>query len=202
MDRARCLFGRNGSHMPITERGKLGPTFDRRLTAALDRVVPPTPHLAGARYRSAMQPIRSGRIWRLAPALVGIGAIGIIATSATVATGSTNPAVWTQRAASSIKSVSHIVQSKPGPVRGPKPKPSQGAASSQRSWASHSTNSSRADRHVSLHERSGRSSRAWESPESGSSYDRSSGDHANLLRDAYPPIGHRWWPGGFRLWPA
>lgn len=186
--------------MQITERGKFGPAFDRRLRAALDRVVPPTPHLAGARYRATMQPIRSGRIWRLAPALVGIGAIGVMATNATVATGSTNPAVWTQRAASTIKSVSHIAQSRPGP--GPKPKPSQGAASSQPSGAGHPTNSSGGERHLSRHERSGQLLRPWESPKPKFSYDRSSGDHADLFRDAYPRIGHRWRPNGFRLWPA
>lgn len=188
--------------MQITEGGKLGPAFDRRLRASLDMVVPPTPHLTGARYRSTMQPIRSGRVWRLAPALVGIGAIGIMATGATVATGSTNPAVWTQRAASTIKSVGHIAQSKPGPVQSPKSKPSQGAASSQPSGASHPTNSHGGERHPSRHERSGRSLRPWESLQPEFSYDRSSGNHANLLRDAYPRIDHSWRPSGFRLWPA
>src|ERR1035437_1473570 len=52
---ARCLFGRSGSHMQITEGGKLGPPFDRRLRASLDMVVPPTPHLTGAPYRLTMQ---------------------------------------------------------------------------------------------------------------------------------------------------
>jgi hypothetical protein len=188
--------------MQITERSTLSRPFERRLRAALDRIVPPTPHFAGARYRSMILPGRSGRIWRLAPALVGIGAIGIMATSATVATGSTNPAVWTQRAASTIKSVSHIAQSKPGPVQSPKPKPSQGAASSQPSGAGHPTNSSGGERHLSRHERSGQLLRPWESPKPKFSYDRSSGDHADLFRDAYPRIGHRWRPNGFRLWPA
>ena len=128
--------------MQITERSTLGRPFERRLRAALDRIVPPTPHFAGARYRSMILPGRSGRIWRLAPALVGIAAIGIMATSATVATGSTNPAVWTQKAESTIKSVRHIAQSKPGPVQSPKPKPSQGAPSSQQSGANHPANSS------------------------------------------------------------
>ena len=54
--------------MQITERSTLGRAFERRLRAALDRVVPPTPHFAGARYRSMILPGRSGRIWRLAPA--------------------------------------------------------------------------------------------------------------------------------------
>lgn len=188
--------------MQITERGKFGPAFDRRLRAALDIVVPPTPRLAGARYRSTMQPIRPGRLWRLAPALVGIGAIGIMAASATVATGSTNPAVWTQRAASTIKSVGHVAQSKPGPVQSPKPKPSQGAASGQRSGANHSTNSSGGESRLSQNGRSGRWSRPWEGPKPEFSYDRSVGDHPNLFRIAYPRTVHQWRPGGFRLWPA
>lgn len=129
--------------MQITERGTLGPGFERRLRVALDRIVPPTSLLANARYRS-MMPARAGRIWRLAPALVGIAAIGIMATSATVATGSTNPAVWTQRAASTIQSVRQVPESKPNAAESTKPEPSHRAPSSQRAGTS---------RHVPSHSR-------------------------------------------------
>jgi hypothetical protein len=96
--------------MPITERGTLGPGFERRLKTALDSVVPSAPLFA--RY-FLTTPSQSSRPWRLASALVGIGAMGIMALSAFAATGSPSPAVWGQRAVSTIQSVSHIPESSP-----------------------------------------------------------------------------------------
>lgn len=91
--------------MPIPENDNLGPDFERRLTAALDRVTPPSPAVSGARYRSALR--RPGRQWRLAPAFaIGIGTAGM-ALTAVAATGSPNPAVWTERAGAVIESVGH-----------------------------------------------------------------------------------------------
>jgi hypothetical protein len=111
--------------MQIAERAMLGPGFERRLSAVLDRVAPPTPLFAAARYRSMMPP-RSSGIWRLAPAAVGIAAIVIMATSATVETGSANPAVWTQRAAATIQTVRHLPDTKPAPNPGaPSSQPAQ-----------------------------------------------------------------------------
>jgi hypothetical protein len=108
--------------MPITERGTLGPGFEKRLKAALDGVVPPTPFASSARYRSATaQTLRWS--WRLAPALIGIGA-ALITLTALAATGSPNPAIWTQRAGSAIESVRHVPAT-PKTARSPKPKPTQ-----------------------------------------------------------------------------
>jgi hypothetical protein len=107
---ARCLHGRNGIHMPITERGTLGPGFEHRLKTALDSVVPSAPLFA--RYFLTTTS-RSSRPWRFASALVGIGAMGVMALSAFAATGSPSPAVWGQRAVSTIQSVSHIPESSP-----------------------------------------------------------------------------------------
>lgn len=114
--------------MNFTEHGIPGPDFDARLKAALDRAVPPTPHFAFARYRSSIPKARLIR--RLAPALAGIAAVGITAISATAATGSTNPAVWTQRAASSIELISHP-KPKPVSTHSPKPQPSQAGGQGQ-----------------------------------------------------------------------
>jgi outer membrane biosynthesis protein TonB len=114
--------------MQIAERAMLGPGFERRLSAVLDRVAPPTPLFAAARYRSMMPP-RSSGIWRLVPAAVGIAAIVVMATSATVETGSANPAVWTQRAAATIQTVRHLPDSKPAP--NPVPPSSQPADTSR-----------------------------------------------------------------------
>jgi hypothetical protein len=114
--------------MQITDHRRLGPGFERQLKAALDSIVPRTPNFANARYRSAGW-ARSSRPWRLAPALIGTGAILLMAVSAAAAaTGSPNPAVWTQRATSTIQSISHIPENSPNPPQqNPAPEP-RGAA--------------------------------------------------------------------------
>ncbi|HEV2033108.1 MAG TPA: hypothetical protein VGU71_02750 [Candidatus Dormibacteraeota bacterium] len=123
--------------MQITDIGLLGPGFERRLRAALDAVAPPTLLISNARYRST----RSSRPWRLASALVGIGAVGAVAVSAFAATGSPNPAVWTERAASSIQSVTHIPETSPNPPQSPIPDPRLNAPISQPTGTSHATSS-------------------------------------------------------------
>src|SRR2546422_510910 len=50
--RERSLLGKNGAHMPIAENGPLGPGFERRLKAALDTALPPSPLPPSARYRA------------------------------------------------------------------------------------------------------------------------------------------------------
>jgi hypothetical protein len=116
--------------MPTTERSTLGPGFERRLKAALDAVVPPSPLLVSARYRTpaARRPVRL--LW-LTPALVGAAAAAVALTAA-AATGSPNPAVWTQKAGSAIKSVTHIPEASPKPSSRPSPshlsQPGPGAA--------------------------------------------------------------------------
>jgi hypothetical protein len=109
--------------MPITEHDKLDPGFEKRLKAALDSAIPPSPLLSSARYRSLTA--WPGRPWRLAPALVAIGAAGMALTAA-AATGSPNPAVWTERAGSVIQFVSHVPAATPKAARTPRPEPSHG----------------------------------------------------------------------------
>jgi hypothetical protein len=82
--------------MPIPDDEMLGSGLEKRLKAALDDVVPPSPSLASARYRMGAAK-RLSRAWRLAPALVAIVAAGA-AVTATAATGSPNPAIWRDRA--------------------------------------------------------------------------------------------------------
>ena len=124
--------------MSIIERGALGPGFERRLRSALDSVVPPSQRLSNARYRSHAS-VRSRRPWRFAPALVAIGVVGVVALSAFAATGSSNPVVWTQRATSTIRSVSHIPEASPNQPQNPAPDPRGTAPVSQQSDTSHST---------------------------------------------------------------
>jgi hypothetical protein len=100
--------------MQITDRRMLGPGFERKLRAALDSATPPTPHFFNARYRSVGW-VGSTRPWRIASALAGVGAVVLMALSAAAATSSPNPAVWTQRAVSTIQSVSHIPDNNPIP---------------------------------------------------------------------------------------
>ena len=109
--------------MQITDRNALDWFLKSRLRATLDRVAPPTPSFADARYRSQVA-ARSGGVWRLAPAMVGVAAVAIMAASATVATGSTNPAVWTERAASTIQAVRHVPDATQKPAQSSKPVPS------------------------------------------------------------------------------
>jgi hypothetical protein len=111
--------------MPTPEQEPLGPIFEKRLKAALDRVTPPSPMLSRARYRSLIAS-PSGRAWRLAPALVGIGA-ALMALTAAAATGSPNPAVWTERAGSVIQNVGHIPASSPKSAQSPTPESSHEA---------------------------------------------------------------------------
>lgn len=130
--------------MPIGEHSPLGPGFDRRLRAALDRVEPPTPHVMGARYR--MLGVPAGRALRLVPALAVVVVIGVVSVSAFAATGSANPMVWTLRAAATIQSVSHIPAVSPDtPIASPAAKHSptsgQQAGGSAKSTPSHSPDS-------------------------------------------------------------
>lgn len=107
--------------MPIPERDLLGPGFERRLKAALDKVVPPSPLLSSARFRTG-NARRLSRAWRFAPALVAVGAAGMVLT-ATAATGSPNPAIWRDRAGTVIQNVAHYPGTGPKAVQGPKSQP-------------------------------------------------------------------------------
>jgi hypothetical protein len=98
--------------MPKIEN-PLGPGFEWRLRAVLDRVQPP--HTA-PRYLSATA-TRTLRtvIGRAAPVV----AVGV----AYAATGSPNPVIWTQNAASAINSVTHAPE--PIPTAEPSSAPVQ-----------------------------------------------------------------------------
>ena len=114
--------------MPIAENGPLGPGFERRLKAALDSALPPSPLASSARYRAgARRPVRP---WRYAPALAGVAAAAMALTAA-AATGSPNPMVWTERAGSAIQSVSHVPGAGPRAPQSPRPEPSHQGSSGQ-----------------------------------------------------------------------
>ena len=102
----------------------LGPAFDWRLRHALDRVQ--VPHSA-PRYQS-VAPAGTLRtvVGRAAPA-VAIGVAGLLLT-AYAATGSPNPLIWTQNAASAINSITHAPE--PIPTAEPSSQPIQEPASS------------------------------------------------------------------------
>jgi hypothetical protein len=110
------------SLMPKTDPDELTAGQQWRLRIALDRVMPP---FSPPRYMSHRHSGVSA--WRLAPASFALGLTGVLALSAYAATGSPNPAVWGQRAASTIGSVRlapAVVPAPPSssaaPVAGPK----------------------------------------------------------------------------------
>lgn len=122
--------------MPIPEHKPLGPGLEKRLKAALDEVVPPSPLLASARYRmSTARRVR--RAWRFVPALVAAGAAAT-AITATAATGSPNPAIWRDRAGTVIQNVSHFPPSSPKAAQSVKPQP-EATSPSQETGSSHAT---------------------------------------------------------------
>ena len=102
--------------MPKTEDDPLGPHFAWRLRAELDRI---QPRFSSPRYLSAGARLRVGA-WRFAPVALAIGATSILGLTAWAATGSTNPAVWTER----MTTVMHTVPS-PTPESTPAPPKSQ-----------------------------------------------------------------------------
>ena len=79
--------------MPKTDPDVFGPGLVARLRQALDRIEPP----GGApRYLSTGRARRLSAL-RLTPFALAIGLTGILGLTAWAATGSTNPAVWTNR---------------------------------------------------------------------------------------------------------
>src|SRR6267378_2880084 len=86
--------------MSKTESDPLGRSFEWRLSNELNRV---RPRWSSPRYLDAT-PHRVGA-WRLAPAALVAGVIGILALSAFAATGSANPVVWEQRIVTTIQPI-------------------------------------------------------------------------------------------------
>lgn len=96
--------------MQRNKHDPLDPRFEWRLKAALDRITPPA---SRPRYLSAAATIKP---WRVAPILLAGASIVLMALTVTATTGSPNPAVWTQRAASTIESVAHAPEVAPNPT--------------------------------------------------------------------------------------
>lgn len=96
--------------MRNTDSGPLDPGLAWRLKFALDRITPPAtfPRYAG-------QPVPGLQRWRVAPMLVAAAAACMLVLTATFTTGSANPVVWTQRAATTIQSVQHAAAAAPNP---------------------------------------------------------------------------------------
>lgn len=90
--------------MPTTEDDSLGPPLERQLRRELNRVRPP---YASPRYLSEAHP--RVRMWRFAPVALGVSLASILALSVSLATGSANPVVWTQR-------VVTVIESNPAPT--------------------------------------------------------------------------------------
>lgn len=116
--------------MRSTDHDPIGPGFEWRLRAALNRVTPPSP--SRPRYQTARA---GGRPLRLAPFALATAGIALLALSATAATGSPNPRVWTERATTTIESVGHA----PATVPSPEPSPNKSPESQQRAPAVPST---------------------------------------------------------------
>lgn len=106
------------------EHDPLNPVFAWRLKAALDRVTPPA---SLPRYASAS--MGRARPWRVAPFLLAATMVVLLALTATATTGSPNPVVWTQHAASTIQSVRHAPEAIPSPQPAPEQAPANPARS-------------------------------------------------------------------------
>jgi hypothetical protein len=94
---------------------QLGPSFDNRLRAELDRVRPPTPRPEMARF--GLMPAPSRWLVALKPAIAVGAALALLSVAASAASGSPNPGVWQQRA---VTTVEELTQSAP-----PSPTPEQ-----------------------------------------------------------------------------
>ena len=105
------------SPMRKSDSEALTPGQQWRLRIALDRVMPA---YSPARYRSRTTIFRP---WTLAPVTLALAITGVLGLSAYAATGSANPAVWGQRAESTIQSVRLVPQTQPGPVTTGAPTP-------------------------------------------------------------------------------
>src|SRR5712692_9512804 len=106
-------------HLKASENGmtdQLGPDFDERLGAELDRVSPPTPLPANARFNtspSGYRPMTGRKV-----ALAVVGAVAVLMLGATALARSPNPAVWV----TTVQTVTDALESSPSPSpEGPAP---------------------------------------------------------------------------------
>jgi hypothetical protein len=99
--------------------------LEGRLRRALDRLTLPTPSASGARYQAMAAP-RQGR---LRPAIAALAVLALVILTGTAATGSPNPAVWTQQAGETLQAVTHPAKASPPPAHhsslSPRPQPSE-----------------------------------------------------------------------------
>jgi hypothetical protein len=100
--------------MPKSE-DQLGPDFENRLRAELNRIRPPgnLPRYAAARP--------AARVWPLAPAALVIALAGVAGLTVWAATGNANPSVWTNRVETIINPPT------PTPALSPTPEPPRAA---------------------------------------------------------------------------
>jgi hypothetical protein len=87
----------------------LGPDFDERLGAELDRYVGPTPRPDSARFRQPA--VRYRRFGGRKTALVAATALALMMVGASAFSGSADPAVWV----TTVQTVTHVAASSPSP---------------------------------------------------------------------------------------
>ncbi len=92
---------------------QLGPSFDKRLRAELDRFRPPTPRPENARF-SRISP-GYGRLGFLKPAVAVAAALALMTVAASAASGSPNPSVWKDRAWTTVQEVTQTAPPSPTP---------------------------------------------------------------------------------------
>jgi hypothetical protein len=77
--------------MPRTDSDLFGDRLEQRLRAELNRIEPPQ---SSPRYLSSTH--HRVATWRIAPAALAVAVAGVLGLTAYAATGSPNPAVWTE----------------------------------------------------------------------------------------------------------
>lgn len=92
---------------------QLGPDFEERLQAELERFRPPTPLPQTARFRGPQPGYRPFGGMKLALAMAGALAV-LTVVAASAATG-TDPASWPQRAVTTVESVTHAGEASSSP---------------------------------------------------------------------------------------
>ncbi len=88
---------------------QLGPDFDARLRAELDRFDGPTPLPSDARF--SQSPTGYRRFGGMKPALVVAGAVAALLVAASAASGSPDPAVWV----TTVENVTRVGPASPSP---------------------------------------------------------------------------------------